>query len=151
MAARPPAMDRRLLFLLQRGARAALGHTNRKLLERMDISVAQLAALSYVAERPGCSMTQVADLLDLNKSAVSGMIVRLERAGLLRREPNPHDGRGALLYSTAKGERTRAAARPVFRGVIAEMTDGLAAGELEVVLRFLNALVDRFGSEAAAE
>ncbi len=146
----PPKLDRRLLFVLQQATRASIGHANTKLLERADVSVAQLATLSYVAGRPGCTMTDVAQLLDLNKSAVSGMLGRLERAGLVRREPNPRDGRGSLLFSTGTGERVRQRSGPVFRAVLAEMTDGFTPAEIDVVLRFLNALVERFGSDAAS-
>lgn len=112
------------------------------------MSVAQLATLSYVAERPGCSMTEVADLLDLHKSAVTGMCARLERAGLLRRQPNPRDARGVQLFPTLRGERMRERSRPVFRGLMAELTAGFSPDEIEVVLRYLESVVQRCGSAA---
>jgi DNA-binding MarR family transcriptional regulator len=140
--------DRRQLFLLQRAARAALVHVNQRLQVQVEVSVAQLATLSYLQRHPGCAMTALADLLDLNKSAVTGMIARLERAGLVRRDANPRDGRSSLLYPTPKGERMRERARPVFRAVMAEMNEGFSERERDVVLRFLNSVVQRFGSEA---
>jgi DNA-binding MarR family transcriptional regulator len=112
--------------------------------ERVEISVQKLATLSYIAERSGCSMSEIADLLDLNKSAVSSMCVRLERGGLLRREPNPHDGRGALLFPTQKSARVRERSKSVFRALTHELTDGFSENEIEIVLRFLNAIVERF-------
>ena len=137
------AQDRRLLFLLQRATRAALAHVNARTLDRLVVSVAQLGTLSYLAQRQGCTMTEIADLLDLNKPAVSAMLRRLERAHLIRREPNPSDGRGTLLFLTAKGERVRLASRPVFQRAMSEVTGGFAASELVVVFRFLNALLER--------
>lgn len=147
---RKPA-DRRLLFLLHRSAQAATWYANTRLEAQADISVAQLGTLSYIAERPGCSMTEVAELLDLNKSAVSSMCARLERSGLLRREPNPRDARGAQLFSTPKGEQTRERSRPVFRALMKEMTEGFSSDELDVVLRFLDTIVRRCGSEGAVQ
>lgn len=44
---------------------------------------------TYVAEHAGCSMTELADLLDLNKSAVTGLVQRMGRAGTLRRVAEP--------------------------------------------------------------
>ena len=105
--------------------------------------MAQLGTLSYLAQRHGCTMTEIAELLDLNKPAVSAMLRRLERSHLIRREPNPHDGRGTLLFLTAKGERVRLASRPVFQRAMSEVTGDFAASELEVVFRYLNALLER--------
>jgi DNA-binding MarR family transcriptional regulator len=144
-------MDRRLLFLLQRASRAALARTNARLTERVEISVAQLATLSYVAEQDGCTSTDLAAVLDLNKSAVSTMLGRLERAGLVRREPDPRDARGARLHLTVRGDKTRRDSRPAFRTAIAEMTEGFTPAELDVVLRFLNSVVERCGSAARRE
>ncbi len=146
MPAKPS--DRRLLYLLHRASQVAIRHVNARLAERA-VSVAQLGTLSYLAQRPGSSLTDLATVLDLNKSAITTMCARLERAGLLRREPNPHEARSARLFSTAKGERMREGSRPVFRAVMREMTEGFSRDELDVVARFLGAVVERFGSEEA--
>ncbi len=145
------APDRRLLFLLQRATHAAITRANAITLQHLGVSVAQLGTLSYLARKQGCTMTDVAELLALHKPAVSAMLARLERAHLIRREPNPRDGRGTLLFLTAKGERARLAARPVFRGAIAEMVEGFSESELEVVFRFLNALVERGNGSSRAD
>lgn len=139
-----PDLDRRLLYVLQRAARAALGRANDGVWD-LGVSIEQLATLSYVAENPGCAMTELAEVLDLNKSAVSSMIARLERAELLERAPNPRDGRGMRLSVTRAGHEKRAKARPVFRRVMAELTHGFTEHEVTVVLRFLNATAERFG------
>jgi DNA-binding MarR family transcriptional regulator len=143
------ARDRRLLFILQRASRAALQHANDRLLGHADISVAQLAALSYLSANPGCAITELADLLDLNKSAASGMVTRLERGGLVNRQPNPSDGRGTVLRVTAKGQRVREKVKPLFRDLMGEIRAGFSDDEMEIVLRFFNAMVERFGSEVS--
>jgi DNA-binding MarR family transcriptional regulator len=145
------ALDRRLVFLLHRAARAAIGHASRRLLERVGVSVAQLAIVTYVARRPACPMTELAKVLDVNRSAVTTAVRRLERARLIRRRANPRDARGALLTLTAKGERVRRAARPVFRSVMTDLTRDITRAEREVVLRFLGSLVNRFGTEPTKE
>ena len=145
------ASDRRLLYLLQRAARAATAGANASTVERIGVSVTQLGTLSYLAKHAGCTATDIAELLDLNKSAVSSMIGRLERAALVRRAPNPRDGRASLLFLTEKGQRVLTQARPVFRRAMADMTEGFSEGELATVFRFLNSLVERFGGEAETE
>lgn len=143
--------DRRLFFLLHRAHRAASAHVNARAIAELGVSSSQLAALYYVAKHPGCSMTEVANLLDLNKSALSGLVQRLESAEVLRREPNPRDGRGHMLFVTKKGEAVRAQSIPLVRKMTAEMTDGFSPAEVDTVFRFLNSLVERHGGDDPEE
>jgi len=135
--------DRRLLFLLNRAQRTVMAYAGAGLDAHLGISVAHLTALMYVAKHDGCSMTELADLLDLNKSAVTGLVQRMERAGTLRRVPNPEDGRGSLLHVTPKGEALKDRARPLLRRLNGELTEGFTDAEIDVVLRYLNAIVFR--------
>ena len=48
---------------------------------------------------------ELAGGLLLSSAGVTGRIDRLERAGLVRRRPNPDDGRGVLVELTARGRR----------------------------------------------
>ena len=139
-------MDRRLFFLLHRAQRALFARAGAELDEALGISVAQLTTLMYVAKHPGCSLTELADLLDLNKSAVTGLVQRMERAGTLVRAPNPEDARGSLLYVTPRGDELRERGRPLIRRLNAELTCGFSEAEMEVVARWLNELVERLQS-----
>jgi DNA-binding MarR family transcriptional regulator len=141
------ATDRRLLFLLQRAAQVAMSRANRITLDALGVSAAQLATLAYFAKHPGSTMTDIAELLDLNKSGVSGMLARLERAGLVKREPSPDDKRASLLSLTAKGQSIHERAAPLIRRATVEATDGFTPNELEVVFRFLRTIIDRFAAE----
>lgn len=144
-------MDRRLFFLLHRADRALLARAGAGLDAALGVSVAQLTTIMYVSKHAGCSLTALAELLDLNKSAVTGLVQRMERAGTLRREPNPDDARGSRLYVTHRGEELRERARPLLRRFNAELTDGFTEREIEIVLRFLNAVVERYGNPPAEE
>jgi DNA-binding MarR family transcriptional regulator len=146
MSARP--LDRRLLFLMHRAHRAMLGHVNARMLDELGISSSQLTTLLYVAKNPRCSMTDVAAVLDLAKSAASSMLRRMELAGFVRREPNPKDGRGSLLVITPRGDEVRVRSLPVIRRLQEELTEGFGASERETILRFLNAVVVRYGDAA---
>jgi DNA-binding MarR family transcriptional regulator len=141
------AADRRLFFLMHHAQRAVTARVNARTVGELGISSSQLAALYYVAKHPGCSMTEVANLLDLNKSAVSGLVARMERADVLRREPNPRDGRGSLLFVTKKGEAVRAQSVPVVRKLQTEVTSGFTEQEVETIYRFFNAIVERYSDD----
>jgi DNA-binding MarR family transcriptional regulator len=58
--------------------------------------------------------TSLAAKLGLAPTTLSAAIRRLERRGLLRRAPNPDDGRSYLLELTAKGDDEVARAFPAF-------------------------------------
>ena len=142
------ALDRRLLFLMHRAHRAMLGHINARMLDEVGISASQLTTLLYIAKHPRCSMTDVAGVLDLAKSAASSMLRRLELAGFVRREPNPNDARGSLLVITRSGEEMRVRSLPLVRRLQDQLTEGFDADERETILRFLNAVVDRYADTA---
>jgi DNA-binding MarR family transcriptional regulator len=48
-------------------------------------------------------MSELADYLGLDKSTITGLVDRAERRGLLRRTPNPVDGRAVDVMLTAAG------------------------------------------------
>jgi DNA-binding MarR family transcriptional regulator len=145
------ARDGRLVYLLHRAARVAVGHVTLRTQSEVGVSAVQLGTLSQLAMRPGSTMTSLAEQFDLNKSAMSGMVARLERDGLIVRKPNPGDARGSLLFLTKKGDGVRAGSRAVFQRATAELTDGFSSREMDVVIRFLNALVERFSEAEAME
>jgi MarR family transcriptional regulator, organic hydroperoxide resistance regulator len=140
-------MDRRLFFLLHRAQRTLAAYASQALYDELDISIAHLTTLMYVAKHAGCSLTELADLLDLNKSAVTGLVQRMERAGTIRREPNPEDGRGSRLTATPRGAELHDRARPLLRRLNAELTRGFSDAEMDTVLRFLNVTIDRFSND----
>ena len=54
-------------------------------------------------ERP--SPGELARALRVHPSSLTGVLRRLERAGLIRRVPDPADGRRAIVSLSAKGQR----------------------------------------------
>lgn len=143
-------LDRRLFFLFHRAHRALFAHVNARVADALGVTTAQMGALHHVAKHEGCSPADIASLLDINKSAAGAMVRRLERGGMLRREPNPRDARGSRLFLTARGRQVRAESMPVIRKLTAEVCEGFSPEEVETVLRFLNAVVERYGEDEDA-
>ena len=48
-------------------------------------------------------LSKIGERLQVHATSVTNVIDRLEAAGLVRREPNPHDGRGTLAVITDEG------------------------------------------------
>lgn len=59
----------------------------------------------YFGDPDGVRLTDVGEHLLQRVPDVSRLIDRLERAGLARRKPDPHDGRAVLVRLTAEGRR----------------------------------------------
>ncbi|MEW2487220.1 MarR family transcriptional regulator [Streptomyces sp. NPDC048411] len=59
--------------------------------------------LRLVAARPGIRVSAAARELCLAPNSVSTLVNHLVAEGLLRREPDPGDGRAALLHATPAG------------------------------------------------
>jgi DNA-binding MarR family transcriptional regulator len=50
-------------------------------------------------------LSKIGERLQVHATSVTNVIDRLEAAGLVRREPNPHDGRGTLAVITDEGRK----------------------------------------------
>lgn len=139
--------DRRLYFLLTQAEHALSKRAAATLSARLDISPVQCGALMFVRKHEGCLLKELSDGLGLNSSAITGLVARMERDELLRREACSEDGRASRLHLTARGRRAVEAALPLVRALNTAMTAGFTAEELEVVSRFLVTMVDRFSKE----
>ncbi|WP_375479563.1 MarR family winged helix-turn-helix transcriptional regulator [uncultured Jatrophihabitans sp.] len=62
------------------------------------------ALVLLVHSRAGAlPLSKIGERLQVHATSVTNVIDRLEAAGLVRREPNPRDGRGTLAVITAEG------------------------------------------------
>ena len=64
-------------------------------------------------------------------STMTGLLDRMERAGLVERRIDPRDRRAVRIFLTAAGQRAQGPVRAVVDTVLAAMTDGLAADDVE--------------------
>lgn len=68
-----------------------------------DITPVQLAALRAIQFRPGTDQLRLANAIKLDRTTVAGVVLRLEKKGLITRAPAVHDRRSNLLYLTEAG------------------------------------------------
>ncbi len=69
----------------------------------------QRLVIRIVGRFPGIAAGKVSDIRRLHPSTLTGILKRLEDHGLLSRQPDPADGRRALLTLTAQGRTVDAA------------------------------------------
>ncbi|HSX54111.1 MAG TPA: MarR family transcriptional regulator [Sphingomonas sp.] len=122
------------------------------------LSAAQGDAEGKTAARAGLLMTlnaggepmpmaQLGEALDLSASALSGLIDRMARDGLIRRCADPLDGRAWNIALTDAGKQRRADAVRAARLLNEKLCDGFDDAELAVVARWLDAVRDKFPRE----
>jgi DNA-binding MarR family transcriptional regulator len=92
-------------------------------------------------------MAELAQSLTLSRGGLTKLVDRLETAGLLRREPAEHDGRGLYATLTTAGEEMLRRMWPVYSGVLREtFASAMSAEEAAVIA----AALDRAAAAAAA-
>jgi DNA-binding MarR family transcriptional regulator len=94
-------------------------------LPRFDV----MAALHEAPE--GLSMSEVSRRLMVSNGNVTGIVERLNREGLVRRQTNPHDRRSQLVRLTASGRTAFEEMAEVHEGWILSMLSGLSEEEIE--------------------
>jgi DNA-binding MarR family transcriptional regulator len=95
------------------------------------VSVPQFRALLYVARNPGTDLSSVAEHLGASMPAVSELVSRLVRDGLVIRELDPASRRRIRLTISAEGERQYTEARGRTLDWIAERLSAISPEELE--------------------
>ncbi|MBI3884542.1 MAG: MarR family transcriptional regulator [Opitutae bacterium] len=104
MSAAVPNFDRSLGFLLSDINRLTRQEFDRRV-RPLGVTRAQWLFLFYVARQPGCTQSELAETLQIQKITVSRQAERLVRARWLQRRDDARDGRAYRLFLTAKAGR----------------------------------------------
>ncbi len=91
----------RLLWQVDHG----LNSRSKRMRLQFGVTGPQRFAVRIVSRFPGISAGELAGLLHVHPSTLTGVLDRLVRRGLLSRRPDPDDARRALLRVTASGRR----------------------------------------------
>lgn len=137
------AQKPRLIFLLntaQRHLQQWMAGRQAQLAEQLGATVptpAQAGALFMLAISDGATMGELAQALDLEPPAVSGLVQRIEAMGWAERRPCPDDRRTQRVWLRPLGQ----ALLPALREGTARTNQALATGftdeELATVARWL--------------
>jgi DNA-binding MarR family transcriptional regulator len=78
----------------------------------------------------GMSQRELSDRLVVDRSNVTGLLDRMEKAGWVRREDDPDDRRIYRVSLTAGGRRLWDRVHPLYVDAVAEVTAGLSGGRI---------------------
>lgn len=82
-------------------------------------------------------MKELASILMLDKSAVTGLTKRMQSNGLISRKKHDSDARASLLTITEKGENLVSEGVGLLKAFKDKLTEGFSEREIDVISRFL--------------
>jgi MarR family transcriptional regulator, transcriptional regulator for hemolysin len=106
-------------------------------LRELGFATAQLPVLTALKDGSRMSQTDLARWARVEQPTMAQMLARMERDGIIRREPDPSDRRSSLVSLTKQARARLPAGRAVLRQGNVEMTQGLSAKEVETLLALL--------------
>jgi DNA-binding MarR family transcriptional regulator len=128
----------------------ALNAKSKKMGATLGVTGPQRTVLRLVALTPGISSGELAELLHLHPSTLTGVLERLVRRGLLERKRDPFDARRALLRVTAAGQRLlqhrKGTIEEVVRMALQKESKTSVRTAMEVLQRITSALDDTSAS-----
>jgi len=148
MADRSAPAEDRFLDLLNRLRRLGPGQPPFK---DVQITPSQLVLLDWVVASPGCGIQEIAAGLGLTPPTVSVGVRRLEKAGLLERQPDPRDGRSIQLLPTSQGQALHQRAQDFRRRKGRRLLAGLTVQKQETLLGLLEQAISAAEAEQRRE
>ena len=134
----------RLYYRLQVAAHAVQKAADRVVSAAAQVTTAQAAVLTIVAAGSGVTQRDVAIALHLNESAVTAMVLRLVKLGLLERVRSPDDPRAWHLSLSKRGRTALAASRAAFASINGRIEGQFSQQEIARFVGYLNRLTLTF-------
>jgi DNA-binding MarR family transcriptional regulator len=115
--------------------------------ERLGLGPTDHKCLDLLRERGAMAGSDLGAITGLTSGAITGVVARLERAGYLRREPDPHDGRKQILQ-LALPAHIQDVIDPL-RKDVAAMLENFDSHQLTAIAEFLARTTDLIYRHAA--
>lgn len=136
--------DRRIYFLLASGQRRVQRWVEGEMLRQGGLTAAQSGVLFFLGKADGALIGETADAVDVGPSAMTGLVDRMERAGLVERRADAADGRAQRLWLTDKGRAALAQVKAGLEALNNRLNEGFDEAEMAVVSRWLKGLAGKF-------
>lgn len=142
----PQAMPAMQIYRVSR----FLGRINEQRLRTMGFSVAHLPVFAALKDGSARSQKELTKIAQVEQPTMAQMLARMERDKLVRRTPDPRDGRVSLFSLTEAALAKLPAAREALAAGSQDVLAGFSAAEVETLLslmRRLNENLDRLVAE----
>ncbi|MGZ3666419.1 MAG: MarR family winged helix-turn-helix transcriptional regulator [Ktedonobacterales bacterium] len=116
-------------------------------LKSQDVTLAQWGVLRHLWEHEGRSQVELQSLLRLEGATITGLLQRMERAGLVQRRPDPSDKRVQRVYLTDKGRALEPTVQHLAEDVNVRALAGFTADERDFLMRLLTRALQNMASD----
>src|SRR6266436_3565341 len=116
--------------------------------ERLGLGPTDHKCLDLLRERGPMAGSDLGTITGLTSGAITGVVARLERAGYLRREPDPHDGRKQILHLALERAHIQDVIDPL-REDVAALLENFDTHQLTAISEFLARRTDLIYRHAA--
>ena len=127
--------DAVVVRLRQHSTAAVLFH--HAVAERLGLGPTDHKCLDLLRERGAMTGSALGAITGLTSGAITGVVARLERAGYLRREPDPHDRRKQLLRPAPERAPDLEAVFGPIRADATALVEGFDPHQLAAIAEFL--------------
>jgi DNA-binding MarR family transcriptional regulator len=129
----------------------AVDHGLRSLSKQMQAAIGltgpQRLVLRMLGRLPPVMPSELADLLHLDRSTVSGVLERLVEQNLLVRRPHPEDGRSVLVALSARGKLLDRETPGTVEACVRRALSSLPRRDLDAAVRVLDAVARELANE----
>jgi DNA-binding MarR family transcriptional regulator len=137
-------IDERFIFLIGQARNRLFSRLDQALLNTGGITAVQSGALYHLLDNDGCLLSELSRTLMLDKSAITGLVDRLEDKGLVERRTIPSDRRAITIYLTEEGKSAAKKCLSVTKEYNGVIKEGLSRDEVETFSRILQKIIKRF-------
>jgi DNA-binding MarR family transcriptional regulator len=118
----------------------ALQTLSKRMQGTIGVTGPQRLLLRIVARFPGLPAGEIASVMHLDRSTISGILKRLERRGLVQRRKDARDGRRALIVATGDGRQLAGQHEGTIEGAVERALADLSAPQMTALRSALRRL-----------
>jgi DNA-binding MarR family transcriptional regulator len=138
------AKDDRLIYLISMAQLVLRTRINTLFADAgLRVTLPQATVLFLLTEKDCRMMSELGRIIGVDNSAMTGLIDRLEKAGLVRREAKREDRRALLIRITPEGRNEAGRAAKIIRGVNEKIQEGFEAGQIEALKEVLRGILEK--------
>ncbi|MFT3773055.1 MAG: MarR family transcriptional regulator [Minicystis sp.] len=134
----------RLLWAVDHGLEAS----SKQMDTQLGVTGPQRLVIRIVGKHPGISAGQLAEILHVHPSTLTGVLGRLAERGLVTRKVDPTDARRALFSLTANGRKLDEVKTGTIESKVRRALSKLPAREVASARKVLSALADALAPSA---
>lgn len=144
MSEKKTVTDKRLFYKLNIAQKLLLKFADKKSKESLGVSITQTGALFYLMKNDGCLFKDLSEVLMQNKSAITTLVERMEKNGLIIKKKSETDGRASNIFLTEKGLDIGKEAFYLMADFNNGIHEKFSDDEVVIIHRFLDTIIKDF-------